>query len=154
PRAELVRRLLEHEHFREAADLLEGAERERARYHARGYVEPRPAPRLAEAPLESTWEDVWGAVLAMAERLREPEPTYQVRGRLVRMEDKIEYVLQILARAHRVEFGALVAPWGTRMHAVVSLLACLELCKRDGLRLRQAAPFAPLWVYRRVEEAD
>jgi segregation and condensation protein A len=154
PRADLVRRLLEYEHFREAADLLEDAERERARFRSKGFVEPRPAPSLAEAPLETSWDEVWSAVLRMVERLEEPEPTYRILGRPVRIEEKIEHVLEMLSRASHVEFQALVAPWGTRMHAVMSLLACLELTKRSDLRLRQAAPFAPLWVYRRVEEAD
>src|SRR5690606_11690128 len=54
PRAELVRRLLEYEHFREAAQRLEAAERERLRQFARGYVPPRPAP-VAETVLELEW---------------------------------------------------------------------------------------------------
>jgi chromatin segregation and condensation protein Rec8/ScpA/Scc1 (kleisin family) len=52
-----------------------------------------------------------------------------------------------------VEFAKLVAPWGTRMHAVISLLACLELSKRSMLALRQSTPFSPLWVMRRAAEA-
>jgi segregation and condensation protein A len=154
PRAELVRRLLEYEHFREAADRLAVSERERARHHGKGYVEARPAPAAHEVPLESTWPEVWSAVLALAERLREPEPGYTVRGRPVRMEEKLTYVLSVLADAPRVEFASLVAPWGTRMHAVISLLACLELTKRGTLRLRQSAPFQPLWVFRRGEEKE
>ena len=47
-----------------------------------------------------------------------------------------DYVLERLRAVKRVEFGALVAPWGTRVHAVMSLLACLELAKRSELRLR------------------
>ena len=42
----------------------------------------------------------------------------------------------------------LVRPWGTRAHAVGSLLACLELAKRSLVRVRQSAPFSTLWVYR------
>jgi chromatin segregation and condensation protein Rec8/ScpA/Scc1 (kleisin family) len=114
-------------------------------------VPPRPAPSLALAPLETEWAEVWNAVLALAERLAEPEPGYRFAGRSVRIEEKIELVLSALRGAPRVEFGALVAPWGTRMHAVVSLLACLELSKRHSLVLRQASPFQPLWVYRGAE---
>jgi chromatin segregation and condensation protein Rec8/ScpA/Scc1 (kleisin family) len=69
------------------------------------------------------------------------------------MDDKIDYVLSILSKQRRVEFETLVAPWGTRMHAVISLLACLELSKRSALALRQSAPFSPLWVMRRAVEA-
>jgi chromatin segregation and condensation protein Rec8/ScpA/Scc1 (kleisin family) len=39
------------------------------------------------------------------------------------------------------------------MHAVISLLACLELSKRSSLALRQSPPFTPLWVLRRAAEA-
>lgn len=154
PRADLVRRLLEYEHFREAAGLLAAAELERGRHHARGYAEPRSAPPIADAPLETSWAEVWEAVAELAARLAEPEPGYRVEARPVRLDDKVEYILGVLAEARRVEFGALVAPWGTRMHAVMSLLACLELAKRSALRLRQASPFAPVWIYRRKEDAD
>ena len=70
-------------------------------------------------------------------------------SRPVRVEkEKIELLLAALAQSARLEFAALVAPWGTRMHAVISLLACLELAKRGTLRMRQSLPFTPLWVYR------
>jgi segregation and condensation protein A len=149
PRADLVRRLLEYEHFREAALRLERAQRERSRAWAKGYVEPRPAPPIAEAPLETRWDEVWAAALRLAERLEAPdEPGYRFASRPVRIEEKIDLVLATLDRLRRVEFTQLVLPWGTRMHAVVSLLACLELAKRHSLTLRQSAPFSPLWLYR------
>ena len=153
PRAELVRRLLEYEHFREAASLLERAEKERGRYFRKGYVPARRAWPATDAALETTWDDVWNAARLLAERLEAPAPGYRLVGRAVRLEDKIEYVLTRLRATARIEFSTLVAPWGTRMHAVMSLLACLELARRRGLRLRQRAPFAELWVYRK-EEAD
>ena len=91
---------------------------------------------------------------ALAGRLQGPEPGYRITTPVVRMDDKIDHVLSVLSDRKRVEFTSLVAPWGTRMHAVMSLLACLELAKRSSLNLRQTGPFAPLWVYRREGEAD
>ncbi len=149
PRADLVRRLLEYEHFRDVARTLDHAERSRLRHHAKGFVEARPRPSLAEVPLETAWADVWNALTRLAERLRGPEPGYRVATPVVRMDDKIEHILSVLEQQKRIEFSILVAPWDTRMHAVISLLACLELAKRSNLTLRQTAPFAPLWVYRR-----
>jgi segregation and condensation protein A len=148
PRADLVRRLLEYEHFREAARLLEQAERDRGRLFGRGFVEVRPAPRLADLPLDTAWDEVWTAALRMAERLDADEPVHTVRGREVKMEDKMDEISAALDRSRRVEFTQLVAPWGTRIHAVASLLACLEMAKRSMVRVRQAAPFASLWIYR------
>jgi segregation and condensation protein A len=152
PRAELVRRLLEYEHFREAAGLLVEAERERARMWSRGYVEARPERRPLSLPLDTAWSEVWDAALRLGARAAEPEAVYRFQGRPVRIEEKMELVLGALQESRRVEFAALVSPWGTRMHAVVSLLACLELAKRSMVQVRQAAPFAPLWVYRRRRE--
>lgn len=154
PRADLVRRLLEWEHFREAAEQLERRQRERARHFGKGYVaERRPAP-AADLPLHTTWEEVWRAVLRLAERERAQEPGYRFSGRVVRIEEKIELVLSALRHVARVEFATLVAPWGTRVHAIASLLACLELARQDRVHIGQAAPFASLWIYRRGLEAS
>jgi segregation and condensation protein A len=151
PRADLVRRLLEYEHFREAARLLERAERERARLFARGHVEVRPQPRLSELPLETTWDEVWDAALRMQERLAEIPAVHTVHGRPVKIEDQMNEVVDALTLKRRVEFAALVARWGTRIHSVATLLACLELGKRSVVRLRQAEPFSALWIYRARE---
>ncbi|HEY0303889.1 MAG TPA: segregation/condensation protein A, partial [Longimicrobiales bacterium] len=56
PRAELVKRLLEYEHFREVAIRLEAWEMERVRRFPRGYVPPRPQPQVVYGPLETTWD--------------------------------------------------------------------------------------------------
>lgn len=154
PRAELVRRLLEYEHFREAARLLERAERMRSRLFSRGYVEVRPQPRLSELPLETVWQDVWDAALRMQERLAEALVVHTVHGRQVRIEEKMDEVVDALAEKRRVEFAALVERWGTRIHAVATLLACLELGKRNVVRLRQNVPFDPLWIYRARERRE
>jgi segregation and condensation protein A len=151
PRAELVRRLLEYEHFREAARLLERAERERSRLYSRGFVEVRPQPRLAELPLEATWQELWDAAQRMQERLSELKAVHTVHGRPVRIEDQMNEVVDALALQKRVEFNALVQKWGTRLHSVATLLACLELGKRSVVRLRQNQPFASLWIYRARE---
>jgi len=154
PRIDLVRRLLEYEHFREVAGVLVRAERERARFFPKGFVAARPVRPRTDAPLETDWADVWQAAQQLAHRVSEPEPVYRVGGRVVKMDQQIEHILAALQEVARVEFGDLIAPWGTRMHAVVSLLACLELTKRHELKLRQSAPFAKLWVYPGTGEVD
>jgi segregation and condensation protein A len=147
PRAELVRRLLEYEHFREVAHCLEAGEAARSRLFGRGYVPPRPPPPVAEAPLELGWEELWRAVLAIAERARVPG-AYIVASRAVPLEEKIALIVEALAELRRVEFRRLVEPFGDRLHAVMTLLAGLELSRRRAALLRQRAPFAELWIHR------
>jgi segregation and condensation protein A len=153
PRAELVRRLLEYEHFRDIARTLESSQRNRLRYHAKGYAQPRPRRDPLAEPLLTEWSDVAEALIALATRRSMPEPQYQVAGRPVRIEERIDLILETLAQRSRIDFVTLVAPWETRMHAVMSLLACLELAKRSALKLRQSSPFATLWLYRK-EKGD
>lgn len=151
PRAELVRRLLEYEHFHEAALLLEQAEAERRRSHVRGFMPPPPPP-VVVTELTVAWHDVWAAALAVGERAR-PRPEHHVTPRAVTLEDKIGLIVQALKRIARIEFSRLVRPFGDKLHGVVTLLAGLELARRRELVLRQRVPFTPLWFYRRKDEA-
>jgi len=153
PRAELVRRLLEYEHFREAASRLETAEAERRRMFRRGYVPHRTAPPVVKE-LALTIEELLAAALTVGERARLPAE-HRVAPRLVPLEDKIGLIVQVLRRFRRIEFSRLIQPFGDKLHGVVTLLAGLELSKRRELKMRQSRPFAPLWFYRtRESEAD
>jgi segregation and condensation protein A len=150
PRAELVRRLLEYEHFREAALRLEAAERERGRHFARGFVPPRTAAPPQAVELVVKWEDLMTAAANVDERLRQP-PEHRVATRAVPLEEKIGLILHTLARIRRVEFSSLVQPFADRLHGVVTLLAGLELARQRELAMRQREPFTELWLYRRKE---
>jgi segregation and condensation protein A len=148
PRAELVRRLLEYEHFRDAADRLEDAEADRSRHYGRGYLPPRPRPDPMEIELELDWGDVWDALYELIERTRPPE-THHVQGRIVTLEEKLELILDTLGRLSRVEFQELLRGHPDRLHAVATFLASLELVRRREVSMRQSKHFAPLWLYLR-----
>jgi segregation and condensation protein A len=153
PRAELVRRLLEYEHFREAALCLEQAETARRRQFRRGYVPPREKPAPAVTVLTLTWEELFAAALVVGERAR-PRPEHHVRARAVPLEDKIALIVQVLKRFPRVEFAQLIQPFRDKLHGVVTLLASLELAKRKEVAMRQSRPFSPLWLYRVKDKAE
>lgn len=153
PRAELVKRLLEYEHFREVAIRLQQAELERIRHYARGYVPPRPKPQVVYGPLETTWEEVFTAALNVGERYR-PPTDHRVAARAVPLEEKLALIVQTLNKLERIEFNRLVAPYADKLHGVVTFMAGLELSKRHQVNLRQHAPFETLWLYRRKEEGE
>ncbi len=152
PRAELVKRLLEYEHFREVAIRMEEREMERIRHHGRGYVPPRPKPQVVYGPLETTWEEVFSAALVVGERYR-PASDHRVTARAVPLEEKLALIVHTLGRVTRVEFSRLVAPFADKLHAVVTFMAGLELSKRHQIELRQSEPFQTLWLYRRQEQS-
>jgi chromatin segregation and condensation protein Rec8/ScpA/Scc1 (kleisin family) len=71
------------------------------------------------------------------------------------MEDKIEMILGVLREAAQIEFSRLLAGLkgiGAKLHAVMTLLASLELTRRRRLFLRQVRPFSELWLFRRELE--
>ena len=144
PRAELVRRLLEYEHFQDVVHVLEGAEAQRGRHFAKGYVEGRPSPTLAPVDLELTLADF----LSVAARIPEPAPPLEIRppSQTVTVEEKASLLRRLLGKAKRVSFDRLFRPWGTRAHAVASLLAALELARQQVLRIEQVKPFASIWL--------
>ncbi len=153
PRAELVLRLLEYEHFRDAADRLEDAEADRARRYGRGYVPPKPPPDPGSIELDVDWAELWDALHELLDRTRPPD-THHVHGRIVTLEEKVDLILDTLARLSRVEFRQLLAEHPDKLHAVATLLAGLELARRREVAIRQSEPFAPLWIYRPEADAN
>jgi segregation and condensation protein A len=153
PRAELVRRLLEYEQIREISLRLRTAEAERERRFAKGYIPVRPKVDLAEVPLETTWQEVFEAAL----RITMPLPRnvdHRVTQRPVTMEEKAVLILGALRESTRVQFSKLLDGFRERSHGVMTFLAGLELTRRRLLFLRQAKPFAELWMYRRDDGGD
>jgi segregation and condensation protein A len=148
PRAELVRRLLEYEYFREASLRLSESEADRARRFARGFVPPRTPPPVTE--LQVSWEELFAGALRVGDRPPEPEE-HRVAVRAVPVEEKIGLILQVLTRLTRIEFSQLVRPFGDRLHGVVTFIAGLELAKRRQIAMRQSRPFAEIWLYRRKD---
>ena len=152
PRAELVRRLLEYEQVREISSRLAVMEARRMRRWAKGYIPPRPRAEPREAPLATTWADVFAA--AMGVELPKPTPPPRVRTRLVSLEDKIALIRDRLRAATRIEFSRLIGSYKDRMHGVMTLLAGLELARRRRISLRQTRPFDELWLYRRAPSTE
>ncbi|MGE0160766.1 MAG: ScpA family protein [Gemmatimonadales bacterium] len=153
PRAELVRRLLEYEQIREISLRLRTAEAERERRHAKGYIPVRPKIDLTEVPLETTWDEVFAAAL----RVTLPTPRnvdHRVTQRPVTMEEKAVLILEALRESTRVQFSKLLDGFRERSHGVMTFLAGLELTRRRLLFLRQAKPFAELWMYKREEGGE
>lgn len=146
PRSELVRRLLEYEHFQDVVHILAGAEAQRGRHYGKGYVESRPLPADLRPVLDVSLLDF----LRVAAAIPEPRPPAVVRppSQTVTVQEKVTLLRRLLGKARRVSFDRLFRPWGTRAHAVAALLAALELARQQALRIEQVKPFASIWLFR------
>ncbi len=146
PRADLVRRLLEYEHFQEVAQVLMSAEADRSRHFAKGHVPRIPDSAPPAEELELTLDEL----LEAAREVPEPaeEDVHRAPTRRVPVSQKISLARRLLEKAERVPFERLYEPWDDRYHGVAGLLGSLEMARRQTVRVRQAAPFAQMWLYR------
>jgi segregation and condensation protein A len=154
PREALVRRLLEHQKFKAAAELLF----ERATI--RGAQWTRPDERVAdlagddyEPELEVDLYSLLSAFKGVLERakLRPPLP---LPPEQISVESRIEQLLSRLSETQACGFEELFIDISSRGDMIVTFLALLEMIRLKLVRVFQSGAFGPIRVYRRARPAD
>lgn len=151
PRAELVRRLLEYQKYKDAAQTLELQPLLEREVFARKF----PSPDLATAECgELEAVGLFELVEAFRELLRQaPEPyVHQVEVERLSVSDRINTILTALSGRESLAFMEIFSSRPDRPELVVSFLAILELVKMRMLRLMQNARFGSIWLYPAVNE--
>jgi len=145
PRAELIRRLLEYQRYKEAALELE----QRPLLDRDVFVRLMPA-ESEEGPEEERIEvnltELLEAFRKVLERVK-PEGVHEVILESISVEDKMEEILMFLERENRsVVFHRLFPEQASRRVVIVTLLAILELVKTKRIRIFQLTPFETIRV--------
>ena len=149
PRDALVRRLLEHQQFRAAAELLHDRETIRSAQHARpdGRVE-----EIAGAPFDRELEvDLFSllqAFQAVLARHREV-PNVPLPEESVPIEVRMREVLARLSTIEPRRFEDLFAEASSRRDLVTTFLVLLELIRLRQIMVLQAGADGPMQIYRR-----
>jgi segregation and condensation protein A len=154
PREALVRRLLEHQRFKAAAELLHDRETLRsAQFH-------RPESAIAdviEEPAEPELEvDLFGLIAAfnaVVDRAR-ARPKMALPPEQMSIEQRIEQLLERLSETQAVGFEDLFADADSRPALIVTFLALLEMIRLKLIRVFQSGSFGPIRVYKRARPAD
>jgi len=147
PRTELVHRLLEHEQFKNAAQMLQSKlEVEEAMWSEPGigeFAEAEDEPGLAVSVF-----DLISAFRQILERAKS-RPAIAIRADEITVAEMIEHVRDVL-RSHSapVRLDDLAAGFLNRQALVALLLALLELVRLGALLLRQKELFAPISIQR------
>jgi len=147
---ELARRLAEYRRIKEAAAwLAERLEREQDRFFRVGPAPLAPRPSAPPRP-----EDPSALADALRRLATEPPPVSlaHLELRFPPVARFLERFRALLRRRTRFDFDAEVDGL-TRVEQAVAFLALLELGKRGEVELSQAAPFMPIRVGRREENA-
>ncbi len=154
PRAELVRRLLEYEKYRQAAiDLASRNVLDRDVF-ARNF----PSPELEEVVPEETFAeievfdlvDAFRRILAKAPK----ESFHEVGSENISIADRIADILDFLQGKEMVTFEDLFLGNLTREFIVATFLAILELCRLKMIKLTQVESYGNIWIRSAVLPGD
>jgi segregation and condensation protein A len=146
PRAELVRRLLEYEKYRQAARDLSARHLLDRDVFARTF----PSPELEELPPEESFAEVemfelvdaFRRILAKAPK----ESFHEVGSENISIADRISDILDYLQGKELVTFEELFLGNLTREFIVATFLALLELCRLKMIKLTQVESYGDIWI--------
>jgi segregation and condensation protein A len=144
PRAELVRRLLEYERMKVAAQKLDRLpHRDRDFVAVDVWVEQTLASRLPQVRPDDL-AAAWRGLLQQA-RMR---AHHKVTRDELSVREHMTIVLRLLQEGEFREFRELFEPWKGVPVLVVTFLALLELARESLVEITQAEPYAPIYVKR------
>jgi len=143
PRAELVRRLLEYEKFKNAAQMLY----QREMVENAAWSNPGPLP-IEEAELEPLLTvGLYDLVLAFREVLKraEEKPTMDVHREEFSVEQMMGFLFENIAAARgRITLTEVLPRVTSRRGLITAFLALLELTRLRAIYLIQEKPFAEI----------
>jgi segregation and condensation protein A len=145
PRAELVRRLLEYQKYKQAAVELEKRPLlDRDVFIRMVPVEPESTEE--QEKIEANLFELLEAFRKVLGRVRS-ETVHEIVLEHLSVEDKIQEILTRLEKENRsIAFHRLFPEQASRQVVVVTLLAILELVKMKRIRVFQLAPFETIRI--------
>jgi len=154
PRDALVRRLLEHQQFKAAAEMLHDKETLRSAQFA------RPDSRIEEIAgddyepeIEVDLFSLLSAFKQVLERARERPPVV-LPPEQISIETRIEQLLERLSETEACGFADLFEGDYSRSDMIVTFLAMLEMIRLKLVRVFQSGVVGPIRVYKRARPAD
>lgn len=143
PKEELIRRLLEYQRFKEAAEELEQREILRRDVFVRRSEVPVDVGEVGFEGLSLF--DLISALRHVLERFPE-ERVHEVTLEKISVREKMNFLLDDLHRRGKVIFQSLFEGADSRMEVVVTFLAMLELVKIRAIRVRQEERVGPIVI--------
>jgi segregation and condensation protein A len=149
----LARQLMAYKKYKQVAVLLAERERDGLRTYVRLAAPPamETRPDLSELTLEDLREAMIEAITNMPQK---PSFEREVIAPRIRIRDKISAIIQGLRSKGTVSFHRMIEGAKSRLEVVVSLLALLELIKREQVNAEQEALFSDVTITPGKEWAD
>lgn len=147
PRAQLVSALLEYKKYKEVSFVLKQKEKEQAQSFPRSdfsYLqlenEKKDEIEVSLSDLLSAFKEVWDSL--------PKEIFHRVKIQEVRLNQRIDHILNLLKNREKVKFAELFLDNPIRLVMVVTFIAILELIRLRKIKVIQRRSFSQIWVYR------
>lgn len=154
PRAELVRRLLEYQKYKEAAVSLTGRHMLGRDTYARTFISPELAEvKPEEEPAEVELFELIEAFRKVLDRVSE-ESFHEVGAESITIAERINEILSQLEGKESLLFDELFPGQFNRDFFIATFLAVLELCKLKMVKVVQANRYGSIWIQPAVLEGE
>ena len=149
PRAELMRRLLEYQRYKEAAFELRQKE----------YDQQQLFSRTGEVVLDNSEQEllieanVFDLLTAFQKVLKEKsfKKNYEIKITVLSVSDRIGDILEILNASESITFDSFFTTLNTKQEVIVTFLAILELMRMQLIRSQQVRQFDVIRIYAAVD---
>jgi len=159
PRAELVRRLLEYQRFKEAADELLNLDQLGRDVHTRRPDEEEIHKAMKESGIELVHfaeVGIFQLLDAFKEVLERAKITdwHEVTLERISITEKISFIMEMMQKRESIGFEELFSGEAGRGELIVAFLAILELLRLRILRAHQSEPFGAIRLFRAVSISE
>jgi segregation and condensation protein A len=153
PRAELVRRLLEYQAYKDSSQHLRKREEIWKNVFHRDIPDKKdfefePEPLLFEA-------NVFDLISAFKKLLEKaPEQAIEITRETLTVADRINFIIEQIEKKDGVKFEDLFEESFTRLTLIVTFLALLEVVRLGLVRIYQERAFGSIWVLKPQNKTD
>ncbi len=153
PREELIQRLIEYKSYKEVTEELRRKEESRSMSFPRGNVQVELAAlaeeALADAELESlTLYKLLQAFKRVMDRLEEAKrnPVHTIVQYTFTIQEEQSHIVNKLVQKPRLDFIDVFATCESRIHAIVTFLALLEMINNQVVRILSGEGINNFWI--------
>ena len=145
PREELIMALVEYKKYKEAGDLLS----EKARLEEQVYVPPAPVDKIEGRVDLTPMTSLYDLVVAFKDVVtrRHDDPEHRVTPEGVSIDERMEIIIATVLQKEFSTFSELFSDLPTRLVAVVTFVALLELARGRRIKIQQAKPYSEIRIY-------
>lgn len=145
PREELIMALVEYKKYKEAGEIL----REKGRLEEQVFVPPAPVDKIEGRVDLKPMTSLYDLIVAFREVMtrEHKDAEHQVTPEGVSIDERMEVIITSVLQKEYSTFTELFSDLPTRIVAVVTFVALLELTRARRIKIHQAKPYSEIRVY-------